>query len=473
VEEIAPVIRPRTIAAAWIVAAVAAAAAWTLWRAGPVTIGVTSRARVLGGLQPHEVRVVRVRVGEGPAVAWRREGTGWRQSEPFECRVDDQAIDTLVAAALGLEADAAERADPVDALLAAARLDAPLATVELGDGTSMRSLSLGRRLPGGRAWVRADPSSGGNPQVADGALHGMLLELDPRQWRDARLFTRADIECDAVSAELRGRDGVPRKIELARQGAGWRLVAPIATRAERAAVERWIEALARARALGVVSDSAPNLAAFGLEAPFGAVEIRSVRRVPDGDSVREETVVERVEIGAPVRPGAEERYARIAGRPDVLELDAASAATFMPLPMALVEATATGVRPADVREVVVERDGQVAWTAARDASAWRARRGADGDPQAVDAREVDQLLTLLCEGRASDISLHPAPAELSVATVMLLGFDGRTLAAVRISREANDGRWGMDDGSGVLRVWPSSAIVPIDAPLPRGGIRLP
>ena len=183
--------------------------------------------------------------------------------------------------------------------------------------------------------------------------------------------------------------------------------------------------------------------------------------------------MERVEIGAPVRPGAEERYARVAGRPDVLELDAASTATFMPLPMALVEATATGVRPADVREVVVEQDGQVMWTATRDGSGWRARLASDGDPQPVDARPVDALLALLCEGRASDISLHPAPAELTVATVRLIGFDGRTLAAVRISREANDGRWGMDDGSGVLRVWPSTAVVPIDAPLPRGGIRLP
>ncbi len=222
-----------------------------------------------------------------------------------------------------------------------------------------------------------------------------------------------------------------------------------------------------------MTDRAPNLAAFGLDAPFGAVEIRSTRRVPDGDSVREEAIVERVEIGAPVRPGAEERYARISGRPDVLELDAASTATFMPLPMALVEATATGVRAADVRDVLVEQDGHVAWSATRDGSAWRMRRGANGDAEPVDARPLDALLALLCEGRASDISLRPAPAELTVATVRLTGFDGRTLASVRISREAEDGRWGMDDGSGVLRVWPSTASVPLEPPLPRGGIRLP
>lgn len=466
-------IRARTVAAAWIVAAASLAVAWVLWRAGDAGGGGIARSKVLAGMQPASVAVVRVKVGSSDAVVWRRDAAGWRQSEPFECRVDGAAIDTLVGAALALEADAPERAESPDALLAAARLDAPLVTVELGDSASTRTLALGRRLPGGRAWIRADPASGGSPQVADGALHGLLLELDPRQWRDARLFARADVECDGVSAQLRGRDGVPRTIELARQGAGWQLVAPIATRADRTAVERWIEALARARALGVVTDSAPNLAAFGLDAPFGAVEIRSTRRVPQGDAVREETVVERVEIGAPVRPGAEERYARISGRPDVLELDAASTATFMPLPMALVEATATGVRPADVREVVVEQDGQVAWSAAREASAWRVRRGADGDPEPVDARPVDALLTLLCEGRASDIALHPAPAELTVATVRLIGFDGRTLAAVRISREGDAGRWGMDDGSGVLRVWPSTAVVPLEAPLPRAGIRLP
>ncbi len=466
-------IRARTIAAAWIAAACALGAAWALWSSGPAVTASGRRPLAIGGMGATAVDTVRIRSGSSPAVAWTRAPSGWRQSEPFECAVDSAAIDTLVGVALSLEAEAPQSAGSQDALLAALRLDAPLVTVELRGGDAVRTVALGRRLPGGRAWIRVDPEAGGPPQVADGALHGMLLELDPRQWRDARLFARADVECDAVSAELRGRDGVARRIELARRGAGWQLTAPIATRADRAAVERWLEALARARALGVVTDSAPNLAAFGLDAPFGAVEIRSTRRVPEGDSVREEAIVERVEIGSPVRPGAEERYARISGRPDVLELDAASTATFMPLPMALVEATATGVRAADVRDVVVEVDGRVAWSAARDGSTWRVRRGTDGDPEPVDARPVDALLALLCEGRASDISLHPAPAELTVATVRLVGFDGRTLASVRISREAEGGRWGMDDGSGVLRVWPPAAVVPIEAPLPRAGIRIP
>ena len=466
-------IRVRTIAAAWLVAACAAGAALFLWTAGPGAALPGARVRALAGIRAGTVDEVRVTAGSAPPVAWRRDARGWTQSEPFECRVDGDAIDTLVSVALALEAQPPERTESSESLLSAARLDAPLVSIELAAGDVRRTLALGRRLPGGQAWIRVDPTSGGPPQVADGALHGMLLELDPRQWRDARLFTRADLECDGVSAALRGRDGVSRTIELARRGAGWQLVAPIATRADRAAVERWIEALARARALGVVTDSAPNLAAFGLDAPFGSVEVRSTRRVPDGDSVREESIVERVEIGAPVRPGAEERYARIVGRPDVLELDAASTATFMPLPMALVEATATGVRAADVRELLVEQDGQVTWSAARDGAAWLMRLDAGADAEPVDARPVESLLTLLCEGRASDISLHPAPAELALGTVRLIGFDGRTLASVRISREPGGGRWGLDDGSGVLRVWPSSATVPIEPPMARAGIRLP
>jgi len=466
------VIRTRTVLLVWLAAGAAAAAAWSLWSTGPVAAVAGGRSGALGGMRAEAVDMVRVMVGGGPAVSWRRDGAGWRQHEPFECRVDGAAIDTLLGVALALRADAPENAESPSALRAAARLDTPLVTLELGMGDALRTVALGRRLPGGRAWIEVDPSSGSVPQVADGSLHGMLLELDPRQWRDARLFSRADVECDGVSAELRGRDGISRRIELARRGAGWQLVAPISTRADRAAVERWIEALARARALGVVTDAAPSLAAFGLDAPFGVVEVRSTRRVPEGDSVREERTVERVELGAPVRPGAEERYARVEGRPDVLELDAASAATFMPLPMALVEATATGVRAADVREVVVERD-DVSWTATRDGAGWRVVREGAGDSGPVDAQPVDALLSLLCESRASDISLHPAPAELTVATVRLVGFDGRMRATVRISRERDGGRWGMDDGSGVLRVWPASAALPLDAPMARAGILLP
>lgn len=464
--------RARTIVSVWLAAGAAAVAAWVLWSAGPVAAVAGGTSSAFGGMRADAVDMVRVTVGGGPAVSWRRDGAGWRQHEPFECRVDGAAIDTLLGVALALRADLPEGAESPHALRAAARLDAPLVTLELATGDAMRTVALGRRLPGGRAWIEVDPSPGSVPQVADGALHGMLLELDPRQWRDARLFWRADVECDAVSAELRGRDGIARRIELERRGAGWQLVAPISTRADRAAVERWIEALARARALGVVTDSAPSLAAFGLDAPFGVVEVRSTRRVPEGDSVREERTVERVELGAPVRPGAEERYARVEGRPDVLELDAASAATFMPLPMSLVEATASGVRASDVREIVVERD-DISWTAVRDGAGWRVAREGAGDAGPVDAQPVDALLSLLCESRASDISLHPAPAELTVGTVRLVGFDGRARATVRISRERDGGRWGMDDGSGVLRVWPASAAVPLDAPMPRAGIRLP
>lgn len=60
-----------------------------------------------------------------------------------------------------------------------------------------------------------------------------------------------------------------------------------------------------------------------------------------------------------------------------------------------------------------------------------------------------------------------------MGTVRLIGFDGRTLASVRISREPDGGRWGMDDGSGVLRVWPASTGVSLEPPMARAGIRLP
>lgn len=469
-------IRARTVLGVWCAALALAACALLMWSLGGAGAAGTLRTRVLERAPAaREVTAVSMQVGDAPALLWTREGTGWVQVEPFRCRVEAGPVERLLRAALELEADAPEAAADAAALRASSRLAPPVARVEIRAGERSMPLVLGRRLPGGRAWIASATGDDEIPRVADGTLHAAVLESDPRQWRDPRLFARADVDADGVSAEVRGRDGIPHRIELSRRGAGWRLVAPIETRADRVAVERWLEALARARSVGIVTD-AGNPSAFGFDPPFAVAEIRATRRVPAGEGVRAEAVVERVELGAPVRPGAEERYARIAGRPDILELDAASAASFVPVPAGLVEGTACGVRAADVQAIEVEPTGGSAWRAERDGAGWRvgvAAAGGGGAGALMDAKAVDPLLTLLCEGRASDVTLRPAPEELTCAKVRLIGFDGREAAAVRVSRERDAGRWGFDDGSGVLRIWPASASVPLEMPRPSLPLRLP
>lgn len=475
-------IRARTVALAWACALVLTACALLLWGMGGNRPPGAQRARVLAiAIAPAEATGISMRVGDGAGLKWVREGAGWMQVEPFRCRVEGAPVERLLRAALELEADAPDANADAAALRASSRLEPPVATVEIHAGDRTVALLLGRRLPGGRAWVAPGDVPGALPRVADGTLHAAVLEGDPRQWRDPRLFTRADVDADAVVAEVRGRDGVPRRIELSRRGPAWRLVAPIETRADRAAVERWLEALARARSVGIVTDGG-SPAAFGFDPPFAVAEVRATRRLPAGDGVREEVIVERVELGGPVRPGAEERYARVEGRPDIVELDAASAASFVPLPAGLVEGTACGVRASDVQAIEVTPVEGVAWRADRDGAGWRVaalpQAGAAAPPASVapellDARSVDPLLSLLCDGRASDVALRAAPDELTRARIRLIGFDGREAAAVRVSREPEGGRWAFDDGSGVLRIWPASASVPLEMPRPAPPMRLP
>ena len=82
---------------------------------------------------------------------------------------------------------------------------------------------------------------------------------------------------------------------------------------------------------------------------------------------------------------------------------------------------------------------------------------------ATTTAKVEGLLGKLCDSRASEITLSAAPADLIVGRIVLESFDGREISSVNVSRERNEGRFGVDDGSGVLRIFPPSLGLRFDA----------
>ena len=74
---------------------------------------------------------------------------------------------------------------------------------------------------------------------------------------------------------------------------------------------------------------------------------------------------------------------------------------------------------------------------------------------------VQALLELLAVTRAVDLQVRDFPSSLEVATIVLHGFDGQPMDAVRIAREPDGGRWALENGDGVLRLLPSSTVIPL------------
>ncbi len=454
----------RAITIAWL----AAALLWGLWWISDTRLDQRAAQEQSGsaaGFAPlfpagtvpwKEIDRVTLKRGESVRWEWVRGDGGWRQVSPFEFPIDGAIVDEQLALLAGLSAhtvgSGVDSEGPAESIAA----DGPVVSLHWGNATT--SIALGRRLPAGCAWVAVD----GAPRVARDDIHGAFLGADLKRWRRTSLFERADVECECLTSTAVAADGSVQRLEVRRDGPSWKLVSPVTTRADREAVERWLDALARARATGFVVDRPTDVGAFGLADPLATVEIRSVSRTRGADGAVVITpVVERLEIGAPIRAGASEHFARLAAHPEaIMEIDAAAVAAAMPPALSLVDATATGLRPADIRAIrLAPKDGSIA-RLERAGADWTLtdERGA----RAASSRAVEGLLSRICGDRATDIASGSAPSELFIGLIAVEGFDGRVLAEFSVSREVDAGRFGIDDHSGVLRIFPKSSALYLD-----------
>lgn len=459
----------RTILILWVFAALVWIGGWFLW-----SVSVDSRTAQLdegfapvfvsGSVPWSQIDQIEISRGGKNSFEFKRRDGRWFQTVPFEFPVDTARLMEVVDQANGLTARAglADGSISTPELLDSIGLgaDAPFVNLAWKDGSV--KVRFGRRLPAGFAWI----DLGGEqvqPRAARSTLHDAALLTDLRQWRQTMLFARADVECDRLVSESPGRDGKTQRLEIVRDGSAWKVVSPIATRADRAAVERWLEALARAQASGFVVDRPVELMPFGLEKPAGVVEIHASMRKTDADGrVTLQPIVERLEIGAPIRSGATERFARLSNQPEaIMEIDGTAVAAAIPPTLLMIDPTATGQRPEDVRAIRLEPTVGEALRFERVGSDWKLSSASGA--HATTTAKVNGLLGKLCDSRAAEITLSAAPADLLVGRIVLESFDGREISSVNVSRERNDGRFGVDDSSGVLRIFAPSLGLRFDA----------
>lgn len=460
-------IRKRTIVTLAL-AALALTAALLAHRGSASATAAPSDARPLlarGALALDSVHGIRLeRRGEAPVVLVRGEDGAWDQVEPIPHRIVDFSARRLIVDAQELVTG---ETLPATVDRADLGLDPPLGRVvyRLDGGTV--ALRLGRRGIAGRAYLQVEGEEG--VHVVGAALHERVLETDPREWRDRRLFPDASVDDDRIVMI----DG-DRRTELLRDGRRWRLESPARTRADLAAVTGLVDGLARAVSAGFILDDPPNLVPFGLDAPVGTLTVeRTVVREQDGAVVREPRT-RRLLVGERIG-GAQDRFAMIEGRPTVVRLPAAALLALFRDPRVLADPTGSGVRPEDVKSIVI-RPGPAGSELVtgeqvpgeleleRDVTAggqrWIAPRHGRTE---VPATRAEALLHQLCDVRAPRIEFRPWPRELEVASITLRGFDGRPLDTIRAAIDPATGEWAIENGDDVLRVFPASTELPLDA----------
>jgi hypothetical protein len=407
-------------------------------------------------LAPAEVpleRVNRIELARpgAPALVFERNADGWRQTAPFEHPGDARLLREVLDTAASLEETRAVRVEDLDAHgRAALGLEPPQAVLTLAWPGGERALELGRRTVAGRAWVRVRgrPTAGS----VDAALHALAVEGDPRQWRSMALYDAAP--GDAARIRMRVGAGTDAEWTLEREGGRWRFVAPVRTRADDEAVRAYVEAIARAEADAVAADQPGDLAPFGLGQPARSVRVERVGGAPPA----------LVEIGNPVVQGAPERFGRVDGRPVVLQVGAKALAALLPPPAFFVDPRGSDALPADVRVVAF---APAPGTSVRPFELERARdawvlRAGGGDAVPASGEAVRRLLAQLTEARAGAVAFNALPADLLLGVFTLRGEGGRELARIRVAREQG-GRWALDNGEDVLRVFPEGFDVRVDA----------
>lgn len=425
----------RSTVAVLVAAAILIVVAVALDRGEPVEAPGAAGGLLVGpGELPVDAidRITLRREGEPTLVFARGEG-GWMQIEPFRHPMDFFSIRQLAVLAGQVEVVRELDEDEVEA--GDLHLDPPRAQVVYEWADGRLELALGRRSVAGRAFAARD----GRAYVVTGELYERAADMNPADWRDRTIFPGASVDADRVVIA-----GGPTRTVLERDRRRWRVVEPVRTRLDPAAGDALFAALGRAQLGGFILDRPPDLASFGLGEPSGVIEVES------------SSGTQRLYVGAPMGVGSGDRFGLVEGRPVVVRVPEAVLEAFFRPAQDLVDRTACGTEPADVKAVVI-RGPEGELRIERSLERWLApQRDAE-----VNAAAADELLDLLSGRRADEVELRPWPRELEMATVTLYGFDARPMDTVRIARDPATGRWALENGDSVLRLFPAETTVPL------------
>lgn len=430
-------------------------------------------------------RVDRIEVRRGDLrLVFERDGDGWAQRVPYAQPADGARIRELLVRIADLRVSRSMAADAVDPR--AIGMDPALAELHLSWPEGSRRVALGQRGVGGRAWLRVDD---GPVHAAEPAAHESILDADPRQWRSWRIFDAVGDSTDRILVHRtpldRRRDA--QVMELRRQEGRWQMISPWRTRVDDEVAAALVGALGRVEHAGFLDDSPADPALYGLEWPIAAVEVWSARRETAAAPSPSSRRLERIEIGSGVVQGGAVP-ARRTDRPPVMLLDQTALAALLPAPVALVDPRACGVPAADLRALRVRNpDGTLRFSLERTLEGWLLREpggmasDAEGAPEVVSdgervtpaiASNVQALIETLTTARAPELAPQPMPDDLVVALVEVVPSLGPPVV-VRVAREGPAGKWALDESDNVLRIFPASMSLALDAASFRASLTRP
>jgi hypothetical protein len=424
---------------------------WFVERESPTSDDEPKAERVFAGLDQDAIEALTLQAGNGDVTSLKKKGAGWTIEAPIAAPADASEVSGVTSNLATL--DVTRVVDEKPASLQAFGLENPRLKVTFTAKGAARTLLIGAKTAtGGDVYAKL----GDAPRVF--LMPGWLEQSFDRT--TFQLRNKAIVTVDRDSVDRVAIIGAPGTIELRKDGDSWRLVQPLAARADSAEVGTLLTRVSAGQMQAIVAEHPATLDTYGLQPARTTVTVTGGGRT-----------LAQLLVGG---PSGEAVHVKDAARPMVFTVEKALADDLQRGADAYRSKDVFSFRLFNLSRLVITR-GAAARTFekkktsdAKDATeTWVQTAPADAS---VKGSTIDDIASRLSTLRAEGWTQAPAGAT-PVMTVQAQ-FDGTTQERVQIV-QAGDEMLAIRDGEPGAARLTAAAITDVlgllDAPAPPAG----
>ena len=383
--------------------------------------------KVFVELSADSIEEIEIRNASDETSLARRVDENWQLVEPNAAEADAGVVGTVTSNLASLEVQRVVDENPAD--LAQYGLNPPRIDVafRVEDQQDVQRLLVGDKTPTGGDLFAKRPDE--TRVFLISSFLDSIFNKTPFDLRDKVVLRFERDTADGIEIA-----GGSTDIQFAKNGANWRIVAPVAARADYAAVEELMTRLSSTHMQEVVAPEASDLSAYGLDRPAMTATVVS-------GSARATLLIGSADEGG--------RFAKDAARPEIFTV---AESLFTDLAKDLPEYRLKDMFDARswTADWVETRRGDETLSFEKSSDGEETWRNASG--QTIDTADVVDLLTKLSNVRAQSFEAAvPASLEMPAVTVTIR-FDSDKTETVAFGRSATDVFASRSDEPGAARV---------------------
>jgi len=394
-------------------------------------------------LSADNIEEVQIKNASGDTSRVQKSGDDWQLVEPVKAAADYGIVGTVTSNLSTLEVQRVVEESPAD--LKQYGLDPPRIDVgfRLRGQKEFQRLLVGDKAPAGGDFYARRPDE--KRVFLISSFLDSIFNKTPFELRNKTILTFERDKTEGVEV-VEGTSAV----QFARSGTDWRIVKPVAARADYAAAEGLLTRLSSTNMLTVVAESADDLRAYGLDRPSLSATVTA------GSSRATLLLGRKAEAGG--------FFAKDASRPVVFTVEEALATDLGKDASEFRRKDLFDARSFSANRLEVRRGDQALAFEKAESGGTTTWKNAAG--QNADTATVEDALTRLSGLQAQSFEAAAHPALKNPVVVATVRFDEKKTETVTFGRSGNDVFASRADEPGAARVDTSvfeEAIKALDA----------